>query len=75
MNLERLVKKVESLSQNERDDLLLYALSYGHETLIELAILCGADIHMYQDYPLRRAREMGWKNVEKVLIEEDSRSN
>ena len=55
MNLNRLIKKLESLSQKERNQFLLNSLCYDDIVSIEIAILAGGDISMYSNYPLKRA--------------------
>ncbi len=70
MNLSRLIKRLESLSQEERNQFLLNSLCYGDIISIEIAILAGGDIGMYSNYPLKRAIEKNWPGIVQLLVDE-----
>ena len=70
MNLSRLIKRLESLSQEERNEFLLNSLCYGDIISMEVAILAGGNISMYSNYPLRRAIEKNWPSIVQLLIDE-----
>ena len=70
MNSVKLAKKFASLTQEQRDHFLLNALSNGDLLTIEIAILSGANLEMYRNYPLKRAIEKDWPEIVQMLVDE-----
>ena len=64
-------KELKQVLDNLKDpyDLLIYATDFGFVNYVKKAVKRGADVHAFNDYPLRMASMKGFYNIAKYLIE------
>jgi hypothetical protein len=68
-NLKKVKKLIGKTDASVKGEALEYAVKYRHLEIVKSLIEAGADVHVLDDMPLRRAAASGYIEIIKYLIE------